>query len=119
MILDAAMEFVWSEPFHEMTVNSLMSTTGVSRSAFYRHFSDLHAVMKTLLEMLEGEIYEVVQPWFTGVGDPVALVHETLTGLIRCRQYQHIESGWLCSFGKHPAIVLTASAIILNRIDKR
>jgi AcrR family transcriptional regulator len=81
-ILDSALEFVWSRPFHEMTVNLLMASTGVSRSAFYRHFNDLHAVMKSLLEMVEAEIYEVVQPWFTGVGDPVALIHETLTGLI-------------------------------------
>ena len=82
MILDAASEFIWSHPFHEMTVNALMSSTGISRSAFYRHFSDLHAVMKELLETLEGEIGAVVQPWFTGVGDPVALLYETMNGLI-------------------------------------
>jgi AcrR family transcriptional regulator len=83
LILDAAMEFVWSQPFHEMTVSSLMAPTGLGRSAFYRHFSDLHAVMTALLEMLESEIYEVVQPWVTGDGDPVAHLHETLSGLIR------------------------------------
>ena len=83
MILDAAMEFVWSQPFHEMTVNALMASTGVGRSAFYRHFSDLHDVMKALLETLEAEILEINQPWFTGVGDPVAMLHETLVGLIR------------------------------------
>jgi len=44
---------------------------------------------------------------------------DTPAGLIRCRQYQHIESGWLCSFGKLLAIVLMTNAIILNRIDKR
>lgn len=83
MILDAAMEFVWSQPFHEMTVSALMASTGVGRSAFYRHFSDLHDVMKALLETLEAEIFEINQPWFTGVGDPVAMLHETLVGLIR------------------------------------
>ena len=82
-ILDAALEFVWSRPFHEMTVNSLMASTEVGRSAFYQYFSDLHAVMEALLDMLEGEISMVVQPWYTGVGDPVALLNETLTGLVR------------------------------------
>lgn len=81
-ILDAALEFVWSRPFHEMTVNSLMESTGVGRSAFYRYFSDLHAVMEALLHMLTGEISEVVQPWFVGVGDPVALLNETVNGLV-------------------------------------
>ena len=82
-ILDAALEFVWSRPFHEMTVNSLMASTEVSRSAFYQYFNDLHAVMEALLDMLEGEISIVIQPWYTGVGDPVALLNETMTGLVR------------------------------------
>jgi len=82
-ILDAALEFVWSRPFHEMTVNSLMASTEVGRSAFYQYFNDLHVLMEALLDMLEGEISMVVQPWYTGVGDPVALLNETLTGLVR------------------------------------
>ena len=82
-ILDAALEFVWSRPFHEMTVSSLMASTGVGRSAFYPYFSDLHAVMAELLDMLAGEISDVVQPWFVGVGDPVALLDETVSGMVR------------------------------------
>lgn len=82
-IMDAALKFIWSRPFHEMTVNSLMTSTGVGRSTFYRYFSDLHAVMEALLDMLEGEITVAIQPWFMGVGDPVALLNETLTGLVR------------------------------------
>ena len=82
-ILDAALEFVWSRPFHEMTVSSLMASTGAGRSSFYQYFSDLHAVMEALLDMLASEISEVVQPWFTGVGDPVALLDETVSGLVR------------------------------------
>ena len=77
-IMDAALEFIWSRPFHEMTVNSLMTSTGVGRSTFYRYFSDLHAVMKALLDMLGGEISVVVQPWYAGVGDPVALLNDTV-----------------------------------------
>lgn len=82
-IMDAALKFIWSRPFHEMTVESLMASTGVGRSTFYRYFSDLHAVMKALLDILEGEISAVVQPWFIGVGDPVALLNETVSGLVR------------------------------------
>ena len=81
-IMDAALEFIWSRPFHEMTVNSLMTSTGVGRSTFYRYFSDLHAVMEALLDMLKGEISVAIQPWYMGVGDPVALLNETLAGLV-------------------------------------
>jgi len=81
-ILNAALDFVWSHPFRDMTVNSLMASTDVSRSAFYQYFRDLHEVMQALLEMLQGEIFDVAQPWLTGVGDPVALLNETLAGLV-------------------------------------
>ena len=48
-ILDSAFEFIWSHPFREMTVKSLMSQTGTGRSTFYRYFSDLHEVMEAML----------------------------------------------------------------------
>jgi len=66
-----------------MTVQSLMTSTGVSRPAFYQYFRDLHEVMETLLNTLQDEIFEVAKPWIAGVGDPVALMHETLAGLVR------------------------------------
>ena len=82
-ILNAALDFIWSHPFHEMTVNSLMASTGVGRSTFYQYFNDLHDLMEALLDMLQGEIFGVAEPWIAGVGDPVALMNETLTGLVR------------------------------------
>ena len=82
-ILNAALDFVWAHPFREMTVKLLMASTAVGRSAFYQHFKDLHEVMETLLDMLQGEILGVAEPWLVGVGDPVALLQETLAGLVR------------------------------------
>lgn len=82
-ILNAALDLIWSQPFRDMTVSSLMTTTGLSRSAFYPHFKDLHEVMEALLEMLQSEIFDVAAPWVSGIGDPVALLHESLEGLVR------------------------------------
>ena len=81
-ILNAALDFVWSHPFRDMTVTSLMATTGVSRSAFYQYFNDLHEVMETLLGMLQGEIFVAAEPWIAGAGDPIALMQEALAGLV-------------------------------------
>ena len=81
-ILNAALDFVWSRPFHEMTVSSLMDSTGVSRAAFYQYFDDLHELMETLLDTVRSEILAVTGPWFTGVGDPVVLLNESLDGLV-------------------------------------
>ena len=81
-ILDAALAFLWSRPFREMTVSSLMARAGVSRSAFYQYFNGLHELMETLLDMLQDEIFDAVEPWLASVGDPVARLHESLSGLV-------------------------------------
>jgi AcrR family transcriptional regulator len=82
-ILNTALDFVWSQPFREMTVQSLMASTGVGRSSFYQYFKDLHEMMETLLVMLQDEIFDIAEPWIAGVGDPVALMREALAGLVR------------------------------------
>ena len=81
-ILDAALEFIWTHPFRDMTVNALMAPTGLSRSAFYQYFNDLHDLMETLLGMLKDEVFAVTGPWFEGGGDPIALLNESLAGLV-------------------------------------
>ena len=81
-ILNAALDFIWTHPFRDMTVISLMASTGVGRSAFYQYFKDLHEVMETLLETVKVEIMAITGPWFTGVGDPVVLLNESLVGLV-------------------------------------
>jgi AcrR family transcriptional regulator len=81
-ILNAALDLIWSHPFRDMTVSSLMASTGVSRSAFYQYFNDLHELMETLLDMLQQEIFNVAKPWLEGVGDPVTLLRETVAGLV-------------------------------------
>ncbi len=81
-ILNAALDFIWSHPFRDMTVGSLMASTGVSRSAFYQYFNDLHELMETLLDTLQQEIFDVAEPWLADVGDPVTLLREMLAALV-------------------------------------
>jgi len=82
-ILDGALEFLWSRPFREMTVAGLMSIVGASRPAFYQYFSDLHDLVETLLRGIEEDIFEAAVTWFSGEGDPTALLLESLAGLVR------------------------------------
>jgi AcrR family transcriptional regulator len=65
-----------------MTVNELMASTTISRPAFYQYFNDIHGVMESLLEKLQEETLIVDEPWLMGVGDPVDLLRETLSGLV-------------------------------------
>ena len=80
-ILDAALEFIWSRPFREMNVNSLMASTDLSRSAFYQYFDDIHKLMETLLQLLAEEIFASSNLWLDSVGDPVTLLNEAFGGL--------------------------------------
>jgi AcrR family transcriptional regulator len=66
-----------------MTVNSLMATTSISRSAFYRYFDDIHGLMQALLTRLESEILEGASPWLSENGDPVAVLCESLVAEVR------------------------------------
>lgn len=77
------MEFLWTHPFRDLTVELLMSQTGASRSAFYHYFADLHDLMETLLHGMQDDILSGAQPWLTGEGDPVPLLQESLTGLVK------------------------------------
>jgi AcrR family transcriptional regulator len=81
-ILSAALEFLWSHRFRDLTVASLMASTSVGRSAFYRYFNDLHELMEALLNMFRGEILDAAGPWISGTGDPVSLLNETTGGVV-------------------------------------
>ena len=82
-ILDAALKFLWTHPFRELTVGELMSLAGTGRSAFYQYFEDLHDLMESLLRGMEEDIFSVTAPWFQGEGDPVALLEQSLEDLVR------------------------------------
>ncbi len=82
-ILDAALKFLWTRPFRDLTVGELMSGSGTSRSAFYRYFEDLHDLMEALLRAIEADIFDIAAPWLEGEGDPIPLLEETMGGLVR------------------------------------
>ncbi len=82
-ILDAAFDFLWSRPFRDMTVNALMATIPISRSAFYKYFDDIHGLMAAMLKRLESEVLEGASPWLSDDGDPVALLYESLAAEVQ------------------------------------
>ena len=77
-IQNAAISFLWTRPFRDMTVNKLMEQTSLSRAAFYYHFADIHDLMEILLARLSSEVMASSGPWFSEEGDPVALMYESL-----------------------------------------
>ncbi|TWU31103.1 Nucleoid occlusion factor SlmA [Novipirellula artificiosorum] len=82
-ILNAAVKFLSTHPFRDLTVAHLMSLAGTSRSAFYQYFGDLHDLMETLMQGLEEDIFHVAAPWFQGDDDPTPLLEQTMAGLVQ------------------------------------
>jgi len=87
-ILDAALEYLWTNPYRNLTVNELMSLTGNSRSAFYRYYEDLPAMMEHLLNELKEKVLAGTTPWFQGEDEPILLLKESLGNMVSvCYQY--------------------------------
>jgi TetR/AcrR family transcriptional regulator, ethionamide resistance regulator len=57
-ILEVARLELQTKPFRELSVDDLMSATGLSRTAFYRYFPDREAVLLDLLEEVLGSMAE-------------------------------------------------------------
>jgi len=82
-ILSAALEFLWTHRFRDLTVGGLMKDAGLSRSAFYKYFDDAYDLVKKLLHALEVDIFRETSLWFEGDGDPLELLRESLTNLVK------------------------------------
>lgn len=87
-ILDAALEFLRTRPFREITVAEVMARAGASRPAFYQYFHDLHDLLETLLRGLRDDIMSAAAPWLTEQGDPVLLLQRSLRALVEISHSQ-------------------------------
>ncbi|WP_433593853.1 TetR/AcrR family transcriptional regulator [Nocardia sp. CA-145437] len=65
-ILNAAREFLRERPFREMTVDAVMSRTGLKRPAFYVHFRDRHDLALRVTDELGQELSEMIDRWLVG-----------------------------------------------------
>jgi AcrR family transcriptional regulator len=55
-IMQAVADLLTQRPFHEITVDDVMRSTGLTRTAFYRYFPDLETVLVRLVAQLRAEI---------------------------------------------------------------
>ena len=68
-ILEAAERFLRERPFHELTVDEVMSRTGLSRPSFYQYFRDRNVLVIRLVDRLSSEIWPMSNRWFQGTAD--------------------------------------------------
>ena len=80
-ILDAAEELLREARFNALTVDELMSRTGLSRASFYVYFRDRHHLIMRLTDRIGGELYGMSERWMRGSGDPVEDARAAVEGV--------------------------------------
>jgi TetR/AcrR family transcriptional regulator, ethionamide resistance regulator len=80
-ILEAAEQLLRERPFREVTVEAVMSRTGLKRPAFYVHFRDRHDLVLRVVDEIGRELFEMSDRWFQG-DDPVNDARAALEGLV-------------------------------------
>jgi len=81
-ILDAAERLLRERRFRDLTVDDIMAATSQSRTAFYRFFTDRHALLIRLIYDLAEELWAMSESWMTGTGDPVHEGRQALERLV-------------------------------------
>ena len=83
-ILGAAGAFLEEHPFRELTIEELMSRTGLSRSAFYAYFRDRYELITRILEEIGGLFFEAERHWLEEKGgDGRSRMRETVRAGVR------------------------------------
>jgi AcrR family transcriptional regulator len=82
-ILGGADRLLRDRPFRELTVEAVMADTDLTRTAFYRHFEDITALVLALLGEVEKELHVIAERWVAHVGEGFpAPAHAGLRGTV-------------------------------------
>jgi AcrR family transcriptional regulator len=82
-ILAAADGLLRERPYRELSVETAMAQTGLTRTAFYRHFDDVTDLVLRLLEDVGHELYAIAARWLEGtVENFPAATHDGLRGIV-------------------------------------
>ncbi|MDQ6797101.1 MAG: TetR/AcrR family transcriptional regulator [Actinomycetota bacterium] len=80
-ILDAAEALLAEESFHALTVEDVMKKAGLTRTAFYRYFPDLEAVLLRRMSELHAELAVAADLWLDLDAEPTESIFAANTGL--------------------------------------
>lgn len=81
-VVAAALRLAESSAFKDLTVDEIARAAGVSRPAFYIHFSDKEALLFAAVEQVAGTLYDEAERWWHGEGNPEELVEQAIAGVV-------------------------------------
>jgi AcrR family transcriptional regulator len=64
--LESAELFLRERPLRELTIDEVMTGTGLSRPAFYVYFRDRHDLVLRLIGVIGAELFEMADKWLKG-----------------------------------------------------
>lgn len=81
--MDSAVRFLWVPSFRDLTVGELMEDTPLSSPASYQYFTDMHALVESLLREAGAVMHQTANPWINGEGEPIAALRKSLLGVVQ------------------------------------
>jgi AcrR family transcriptional regulator len=82
-ILEATERALRERPYRDLSVEVVMAGTGLTRTAFYRHFDDVPDLVLRVLQDVGSELFEIAQRWLKGsTEDFPAAAREGLEGIV-------------------------------------
>jgi AcrR family transcriptional regulator len=80
-ILEVTAQLLRDRRFSDLCVDDITSRAGLARTAFYRYFSDLHAVLARLLRDISDDLLAVSERWLASDDDPKSTLRAALRGI--------------------------------------
>src|SRR5919107_1123742 len=81
-ILDTTLQLLEHRPWHDIALEHVMADAGLTRTAFYRHFSSREALLVALLEDVGLRLEDLPSAWEQGEGEPVAELRRAVDDLV-------------------------------------
>lgn len=80
-ILDSAEQLLRERPLREISVDAIMSRTGLKRPAFYTHFRDRNDVALHVTQALADRLLATIRPWLDN-GETLLDIRAAAEGLV-------------------------------------
>jgi AcrR family transcriptional regulator len=80
--MQAALELAGERPYRDLTVEEIAAAAGISRSAFYLHFSDKGELIEAAAAEVSGELGAAAARWWRGEGAPAARIRRAVDGFV-------------------------------------
>ena len=68
--------------FRDVTIDEISRSAGVSRPAFYTHFSDKGELLLAAVAEVSEQLYGMADQWWHGVGPPAERVRRAIEGVV-------------------------------------